>query len=562
MPQSTLQDELDLYYLIRNIRWQNRLDDVEAEVVKRIRALLGELRQETRARMDRYVSGSYSEKRMRAVLAEINVLLSAANTQSADLVVDAVAAVGAFSLTEQSAILGLDGSARNVCGLSMGATEFGALFLAAPLGGKILQGWVDSAFESGVQGQIVDAVQSGLFLGEGYPKLIDRVLQEGIGITEREATTLVRTYVQGASVAAQEAVYEANSDIVREVEWSAILEPGYAKTGRGTCLRCSALDGTRYKQGDKNRPPIPLHPRCRCMWRPVVDWAGIGLPELEIRERVRPYTIRPDANIAAGGRRTILEVGQHKGDYAGWFESRGEAFQRNVLGEGRYELYQQGMPFKDFVNRRTGELYTLGELTHGKPSFIRTASSLDDAAALAGKMGVKAVYSHGGLATANLVNSAMDAIQKRGLQLPSAVAYSRKAFEGNPAAIAGYITRRDALLLNAGYDFTGMAERAAFEYRTGFWSSGNAAHVLFHEIGHANAFKHNARRYEILKGAADKTDLPLHKNVVELVRREVSEYATLNPLEFVAEVFAGLADGRTYSPKIMRMFRAYGGMWK
>lgn len=556
MPQSTLQDKLDLYYLIRNIRWQNRLDDVEAEVVKRIRALLGELRQETRARMDRYVSGSYSEKRTRAVLAEINVLLSAANTQSADLVADAVAAVGAFSLTEQSAILGLDGSARNVCGLSMGATEFGALFLAAPLGGKTLQGWVDSAFESGVQGQIVDAVQSGLFLGEGYPKLIDRVLQEGIGITEREATTLVRTYVQGASVAAQEAVYEANSDIVREVEWSAILEPGYAKTGRGTCLRCSALDGTRYKQGDKNRPPMPLHPRCRCMWRPVVDWAGIGLPELEIRERVRPYTIRPDANIDAGGVRTILEVGQHKGDYAGWFESRGETFQRNVLGEGRYELYQQGMPFKDFVNRRTGELYTLGELTGATHIRFRPAQSVREATLQAQEMGVRALYEGSDLNMFRAVNNAMAQVKTRGYPLPSRVAYDASFFVGEPNAIMAYLPARDALLFRPRLRYSDVAKLVEDQSADNFWSTASALHPILHEVGHQVHVKNSRDLY--LASAKREFSAPLARRI----EREVSGYAAFNAQEFVAEVFAGIIDGKVYGRRVLALFQQYGGYIK
>ena len=76
------------------------------------------------------------------------------------------------------------------------------------------------------------------------------------------------------------------------MRWTAVLEGGYKKTGRGTCLRCAALDGTVYKL-DEKKPQMPLHPRCRCIWLPETKtFRELGVDWDEIQETSRPYTIR------------------------------------------------------------------------------------------------------------------------------------------------------------------------------------------------------------------------------------------------------------------------------
>lgn len=128
-------------------------------------------------------------------------------------------------------------------------------------------------------------------------------------------------------------------------------------------MRCSALDGKTWRVDDENRPDCPLHPRCRCMLAPVtISWRDLGIPIDELKDAARPYTIRPDKNIGAGGRREILEYGQHQGDYASWFEKQDEAFKLNVVGPGRLALLKGGkVQFSDFVDR-AGNLRTLEEL--------------------------------------------------------------------------------------------------------------------------------------------------------------------------------------------------------
>lgn len=363
----TPQDQLDYYYLVRNIIWRYRLDDAEEAVIKRLATLLEEMRREVSGAILRYRPEQYTRQRLAQLLQEIELYSAATKAAAGSVIAEASGVALEQSIIEQAHILSVGGRAAAVrgVGVGMGGVEFGALMATTPLGGRALQGWVDAAFAEG-QEAILNAIQTGLFQGEGYRKIVKRVLAEAEEMTLREAVTLTRTYVQTASVAAQEAVFQNNKDVIGWLEWSAIMEPSYKQTGRGTCLICAGLDGQRYRP-EEEKPPMPRHPRCRCCWIPRIDWKRLGIPELEITEAVRPYTIRDNLNIDAGGRREILESGMHKGNWASWAAKRDSGFKMQALGPRRYALWREsGMSFQEFakhlVDKKTGELLTVQEL--------------------------------------------------------------------------------------------------------------------------------------------------------------------------------------------------------
>ena len=219
LPGFTPQQELDLYYLVRNIQWRYRLDQAEAEVIARITRILGEIREELTGRISLYAQKTYTRARLEALLAEVEVLRVAAQAQTANVIAETSGVVGALSLQEQYNIVSVGGLAKNVKALDMGSSSLSALFLTTPLGGRGLQDWVNRAFEGGQQ-HIVDVIQKGLFQGEGYPKIIRRVLREAGHLTTREAITLTRTYVQSASVSAQDpsGIIKGVKQAVREIE--------------------------------------------------------------------------------------------------------------------------------------------------------------------------------------------------------------------------------------------------------------------------------------------------------------------------------------------------------
>lgn len=92
-------------------------------------------------------------------------------------------------------------------------------------------------------------------------------------------------------------------------------------------------------------------------------------------------------------------------------------------------------------------------------------------------------------------------------------------------------------------------------FNRGWFSSDRADHVVHHEVAH---FLHNHKLkneiYQFFK------ETPLTDKQISLIIQEVSEYATYNPLEFVAETYAGLRAGRKYSDEIMRLYAYFGGV--
>jgi hypothetical protein len=246
--------------------------------------------------------------------------------------------------------------------VQLAAGQLEALYASTPVGGKLLSAWVADAYEGQLK-TIRREIAAGRLTGEGYPGLAKRLLNSIEGINKREAITIARTYVQSANATAQAAVYEANKDMIKALEWSAVMENGFMSTGRGTCLRCAGLDGQEYPVG--KAPSCPLHPRCRCTLLPVTKgWKelGIGLPDQKRLQRA--YTIRPNKNIDAGGRRKIQEVGFADKDYGDWLKTRGPKFKKDMLGPKRAELLRSGAvkDVSDFVDTKTGRLKRLDEL--------------------------------------------------------------------------------------------------------------------------------------------------------------------------------------------------------
>lgn len=91
-------------------------------------------------------------------------------------------------------------------------------------------------------------------------------------------------------------------------------------------------------------------------------------------------------------------------------------------------------------------------------------------------------------------------------------------------------------------------------HEKGDTSTAEADHLLHHELAHplhhrdvGNVRYAMARNIQVSAGDRKR------------FRNEVSERATKNPNELVAEVYAGLAAGRTFSSKLMKLYRSLGG---
>ena len=353
------QEMMNLYQIARNVVLRNELDAYETESLKGLLAALDQAKNEVSARFEHSVADmkDWTADRLERVLYELDEMSAGVRQHLSGQLLDMAGHVGEYATLTHGDILSLGGRVAAFESVALTSAQYRAFFAETELGGHSLQGWVDRAFDGSMQRAMLTDLQSGVLQGEGYPALVRRI-EEGFDMFRGEAITLARTYVQTANVTASQIVADANNSIMRGWRWCSTLEHGFHQSGTGTCLRCAALDGKEFKIGQG--PVVPLHPRCRCfiIWL-TKTWRELGLDIDEMKEAARPYTIRPDKNIDAGGRRTILESGFHQGTYGEWIMAQNENVKLNLLGPGRYDLLKSGkVNFGDLVDAQ-GNLKTL-----------------------------------------------------------------------------------------------------------------------------------------------------------------------------------------------------------
>lgn len=82
----------------------------------------------------------------------------------------------------------------------------------------------------------------------------------------------------------------------------------------------------------------------------------------------------------------------------------------------------------------------------------------------------------------------------------------------------------------------------------------NKFYVLYHEYGHFMHFK--TASFSKLK--SQKSEF-LNSPIKQKIASEVSNYAKTEPSEFVAEVYAGMMNGKKYTNSVMQLYKIYNG---
>ena len=181
-------------------------------------------------------------------------------------------------------------------------------------------------------------------------------------MSRNSARTVARTIINGVSNAARAETLFANEDVIDGIEFLATLD---ARTSHV----CGALDGTVWRGDEmKHARRPPLHPNCRSTLIPVVD-----LIDPETGEKIEETAERPAQN--ADG--TYSQV-PAKTTFRDYFESQPETFQREWLGEKRFELWKAGqLKFEDLAKPATTYRTTTDDLTPPTEKPKKTAASDD-----------------------------------------------------------------------------------------------------------------------------------------------------------------------------------------
>ena len=208
-------------------------------------------------------------------------------------------------------------------------------------------------FEGKKSAQIVDTIRSGVILGDTRQQ-ITSALMNLKGLEKQQAATLTRTITNHVSTEARSLFMAENEDVLEGYEWVATLDSR-------TSLICASRDGTVYPfTNDPTRSPKPpAHFSCRSTIVPKVK------DEFDLtggRVGVRPA-------IGADG----VEQVRGSTDYQSWLSRQPKAFQVEVLGKERAELFRKGdLKLTNFVDS-AGDTITLERLRELEPLAFQKA---------------------------------------------------------------------------------------------------------------------------------------------------------------------------------------------
>jgi hypothetical protein len=167
---------------------------------------------------------------------------------------------------------------------------------------------------------------------------------------------------------------------------------------------------------------------------------------------------------------------------------------------------------------------------------------------------------------AQQVMDALSDIRDRGVPLPKNVVVDGDYFDERYGAFSEQVpgqfsTRGPTVYVNPnaiGFRSPTDAARTAREQKdSGWWSSDDPLHPLYHEMGHA---AHHAAFPDLYHGYDDDIG-PDHFMYPMLsgAGRSVSQYSQRDAKEFVAEVFAGRMAGNDYPPDVTKLYNKLGG---
>lgn len=364
---------MELYFLVRSQIWKAQIGSLTDEAQGELTAQLLTLQRDLKKRLGEEVKAfGYATEWTRDMSADVSSWLSstlAAGTSTATTFLTTVSVGAALATVDEfNSILSFSGKAAGI-NLAKGLTEdqVRQFFVEQPLGGKLLQDWVQDAFSAGVQDAIRNAIREGVLAGEGYDKLLERVERAadiGFVRTRQEMLTLVKTYVHSANTGAQEAVYQRNEDVILGYR-------RYETLDNRTCRQCALCDGLFYRKGEE-RPALPSHPNCRGMYLAVTkSRKDMGLAMDDFQEELRNWGIREDGSIGTGGQK-LLSYGKIKGNFGDWFEQLADDEKKKTsIGTVRTALLKSGrLKWRDMVDKKTGlvkPLQKLGFNRSGQP---------------------------------------------------------------------------------------------------------------------------------------------------------------------------------------------------
>ena len=204
----------------------------------------------------------------------------------------------------------------------------------------ILQGENLSDLTRRIRGRRENGYADGL-LPPGKDATTGRTIRATMRPATRNAQALAITSVQQVMGDARMEAYRQNSDLIKGVQQISTLDGRTSPVCRAYDHAARDLEGNPLP-GLKELPPggPTWHWRCRSVLVPICkSWEELGAKGVK--------EFHPGSRASMDG-----QVADHI-DYETWLKGKPEAFQREVLGPSRYDLWQNGkVNLRDMVDQR------------------------------------------------------------------------------------------------------------------------------------------------------------------------------------------------------------------
>lgn len=300
---------------------------------------------------------AWSQTRALAQVNEARAIMDAIKPGVTGSLTGLLGDVSAECSAKYSEMLSFGGRAAGVETVFLSAEQMRSYWRQTPVGGRLLQDWVNKTFDGPTTDAIQMRVFAGMFEGQGFREM-SQALREGIVQSKVQADVLVSTYVQSANVHAMDTVYQRNKDVLAGVRW-------HVTHDNRVCMICGALAGKLFPVD--RHPTCPAHPRCRCVLVPETDMSAL---------KVQPQVAQ---DWAKGVRTPIPKLPVQ--DYRAWINGRPAADQIAYYGPTRYKMLKAGdIHWDDLVDLDNLRIRRLDEL-RDQMHLVAGAKAGDAAAA-------------------------------------------------------------------------------------------------------------------------------------------------------------------------------------
>lgn len=287
-----------------------------------------------------------------------------------------------------------------VLGLQLPPTaQLTAIVNSQPLEGRVLKDWLAKAKQSNIDSVVTNA-KAGIIQGLTPSQVARNIMgTEKAGFKDgaarkkatRELNSLVRTITNGVQTEAKQALYEANSDIIKNELFVATLDSR-------TTFVCAGNDGQTFPRGEG--PMTPLHFGCRSLRVPYINADNLGdrpfnpttekglLKEYSEQSGIDVVTKRDKLprghktkydEFARKRKRELIGQTPAKTSYSDWLKGQSKEFQDEYLGPARAELFRTGQIKLDKFSANDGSTLTLDQLVEKSAPAAKPTKSIPKA---------------------------------------------------------------------------------------------------------------------------------------------------------------------------------------